>query len=388
MNFRNIIYKSKVILDKEQHDTILYEIELVNLARVQIFLVILFVIQVIFITTNDIRYFVNPNANIVWNGLGYFILHLLLLSLSVMGMICIRILNKLDAGKRKMVLCHYFTSAVLVAYLILISFIDGLDQLHIKNISSLFIANLLICGGVFIHRFPKNIYIYSIPFLSYIGVFFLLGYEGNVIISNLVNDLIFLFAVIVISTSVYNYQYGVIAENIALEKTNEQLNYISNHDSLTGLINRRCFMEQLESKRKVKTGMAAIVLVDIDFFKNINDFYGHPVGDMVLKEVSSAFMNYMKEGDLAARWGGEEFLLFIDNTTVEEAYALTHNLRKDIEKLTIQEQEYKFQVTASFGIAALKNEDNNSFYAAYKAADLALYQAKNQGRNMVIKAEQ
>jgi diguanylate cyclase (GGDEF) domain len=385
MNFKSIIYKSKITLDKEQHDTILYEIELVNLTRAKILLAILFVVEIIFIFTNDIRYLINPTANIIWKDYGYFIVHLLLLSTCIIGLVIIKKFDKVDTGKRRTVFYNYFTPAILVIYLVLTSFLDGLDQLHIRNINSLFIANLLICGGAFIFNFPKNLFTYTIPFLGYIGVFSLVNSESNIIISHLINDLIFLFAVIVISTSMYNYQYEVIAENIILEKTNKLLNYVSNHDPLTGLINRRCFMDQLRSNREGEVNMASLVLVDIDFFKNINDFYGHPVGDMVLKMVSSVLMKYMKEGDFAARWGGEEFLLFLDNVSAEEAYTLTDTLRKDIEELMLEEKDFRFQVTASFGIATFVNESENSFYTAYKAADLALYQAKHQGRNRVVK---
>lgn len=117
----------------------------------------------------------------------------------------------------------------------------------------------------------------------------------------------------------------------------------------------------------------------------MNDKYGHPVGDIVLKEVSSVLMKYIND-NLAVRWGGEEFLLFLYNTSMAEACVFAETTRKSIEELTIEVNEFKIQTTASFGVASIDYENNFLFSSAYKAADIALYMAKNQGRNRVVKA--
>lgn len=374
-------YKSQIIIDKEHHDIILHNIELANLARIKIMLIILFTIQIMFIIFNDLPYYSNPTSHVIWSDFGYFVVHLFLLSTSVIGFIIVNKLIKSDTGKWKHVY-SYLTPAILVIYLILISLINALDMVHIKNISSVFNANLLICGGVFMINFPKNLCLYAVPFLSYIGTYIYLSFETDVLFANFINDSIFFLALIIISTLMYNYQYEIISKNIILDKTNNQLNYISNRDPLTGLLNRRAFMEHMENN---KMESATIVLIDIDFFKDVNDTYGHPIGDLVLQKISLILIKCINEEGLSVRWGGEEFLLFLYNTSMEEAYIFMETTRKAIQELTIQVKEYKIQITASFGIATLNNESDISFYTAYKEADIALYQAKNQGRNCVVK---
>jgi diguanylate cyclase (GGDEF)-like protein len=146
-------------------------------------------------------------------------------------------------------------------------------------------------------------------------------------------------------------------------------------------------MEQMENNPEGKTKQAVLILADFDYFKNVNDQYGHPVGDLVLIKVSSVLLNHVKDGNLAVRWGGEEFLLYLYDTSMEQAYAFTEYLQQEIGKLTIQINGHVIQVTASFGITDVNNETDNSFYSAYKAADAALYEAKNQGRNRTVKAK-
>lgn len=381
-----LINKSKIIPDKEQHNTAIYEIEIVNLARIRIMLGILFIIELMFIVFNDIPYYFHLGTEVIWRDHRYFILHLLLSATAVIGFVIARMLINTDEGKWKRVY-SYFTPVILVTYLTLISLLSGLDQSYNKNISSIFISNLLICGGVFMMRFPKNLLTYVIPCFSYIGTFVYFGFEKVVLYSNFINCIIFLFAIIIISTIIYDYQYDGIVRNIILDQTNYQLNYISSYDSLTGLLNRRYFMEQIEKIQVGNKESAAVILLDVDYFKIVNDKFGHPVGDMVLKEVSFVLKKYIKEEDLAVRWGGEEFLLFLYNISPEEAYILAEKIRKAIERLTINVNGFMIQTTASFGVAYMEYVSDITFSNAYKAADKALYKAKDQGRNCVVEAE-
>lgn len=385
MKNKCFINYSKIIHDKEHHNTALHEIEIANLARLRIMLGILFIIEIMFIAFNDIPYYFHLGTKVIWQDYRYFVLHLLLLATSIIGFVIAGKLINSDEGKWKRVY-SYFTPIMLMIYLTLISLLSGLDQSYNRNISSIFIANLLICGGVFMMKFPKNLFTYIIPCFSYIGTFIYFGFENVVLYSNLINCLIFLFAVIIISTIMYNYQYDGIVRNIILDQTNYQLNYISSCDPLTGLLNRRYFMEQIEKLQVDNKEPAAVILLDVDYFKIVNDKFGHPVGDIVLKEVSSVLKKYIKEEDLAVRWGGEEFLLFLYNTPAEEAYTLAEMIRKAVEELNINVNGFMIQTTASFGVAYMDYVSDFMFSGAYKAADIALYIAKDQGRNCVVKA--
>jgi diguanylate cyclase (GGDEF)-like protein len=327
----------------------------------------------------------NVNLYIIWNNRGYFIIHLLLLLLSIIGFCLTKKAIKNITVKWEKIY-YYYTCSILIVYLILISIISALDQLQFNNISSLFIANLLICGGIFLLNFPKNIITFIIPFASYSVSLFYFKYKSTEVLPNVLNGAIFLVAMVIISCIIYNYQYEIIAKNIILQNNITHLNYISNHDSLTGLINRRYFMEQLKIRQVGCSKPSSIILADVDHFKHINDFYGHPVGDEVLKEISTVILKSINEDDMAVRWGGEEFLLFLDNTSLEDAYVFTNTLRKNIERLNIQHENFNINVTVSFGVSLLKSYENNSFNDSYKIVDKALYQAKEQGRNCVVRA--
>lgn len=143
-------------------------------------------------------------------------------------------------------------------------------------------------------------------------------------------------------------------------------------------------MGEIEKFQESEQEPAAIIIIDIDFFKIVNDRSGHPGGDIVLKEVSSILIKFIKEEDLAVRWGGEEFLLFLYRTSTKEADTIAENIRKAIEELTIRINDLDIHITASFGIASIDYTSNFEFSGAYKAADMALYRAKEEGRNRVV----
>ena len=133
-------------------------------------------------------------------------------------------------------------------------------------------------------------------------------------------------------------------------------------------------------------------MTDIDFFKSVNDTYGHAVGDCVLKTVAKQIKKELREYDIPSRYGGEEFTILLPNTSLEEATVVAERLRYSIEKKIINIEEYgienvsKISVTISVGVAQYKNamkEPEN----LYQAADKALYTAKENGRNRVIVAE-
>ncbi|NRW25415.1 diguanylate cyclase (GGDEF)-like protein [Clostridium beijerinckii] len=130
--------------------------------------------------------------------------------------------------------------------------------------------------------------------------------------------------------------------------------------------------------------IATLILIDVDHFKHVNDKFGHAVGDMVLKEVSNIIIKHIKTTDLATRWGGEEFLIFLFESSINEAYVLAENIRQEIQNKVIVTDKFQIQITASFGISLLKDNFSKSFDTSFKSADVALYKAKNQGRNRIV----
>ncbi|WP_432720934.1 GGDEF domain-containing protein [Jeongeupia wiesaeckerbachi] len=160
-------------------------------------------------------------------------------------------------------------------------------------------------------------------------------------------------------------------------------------DGLTGLANRRVFMQQLEAEhtRALRYALPiALILVDLDYFKAINDNWGHPGGDAVLKAVSATMQAMSRQSDLVARIGGEEFAILMPETTLAAATDAATRYCEAIAAMAIQHGNHTLGVTASFGVAALRHDADPSASATFAQADAALYRAKHCGRNRVIAA--
>ena len=163
-------------------------------------------------------------------------------------------------------------------------------------------------------------------------------------------------------------------------------------DALTGFYNRRQLEERIKQEisnaRRQKAPLCGI-MTDIDFFKGVNDTYGHAVGDLVLKTVAKIIRSQLREYDIAGRYGGEEFSILLPFTKIKEAQMVAERLRKTIEEKAIDISKVnpdcgikEIKVTLSLGIYEMKESDNDE--DLLKKADKALYQAKNTGRNKVV----
>lgn len=165
------------------------------------------------------------------------------------------------------------------------------------------------------------------------------------------------------------------------------LNDAAVRDAMTGVYNRRFIDERLNSdvmKALVESRPLAVILADIDFFKKVNDNYGHIAGDIVIKRFATVLSEAIRiNRDWVARYGGEEFFICLPNTPLSEAARVAERVREDVEGLIITAQQYDIAITASFGVAAL-TADTNNVERITRKADANLYEAKRQGRNRVI----
>jgi two-component system cell cycle response regulator len=161
-------------------------------------------------------------------------------------------------------------------------------------------------------------------------------------------------------------------------------------DGLTGLTNHRAFQERLAQIHALaeRTGRGfSLILTDIDHFKKVNDTYGHPVGDAVLKRVAAVFAGRARKVDVVARYGGEEFVLVLPDTDAEGAAIFASKLREEVAAQTMTSDAGPFQVTISMGVAAYPR-DGQETAALVERADQALYYCKKHGRNRVTRADQ
>lgn len=179
----------------------------------------------------------------------------------------------------------------------------------------------------------------------------------------------------------------------ALAQANQQLadaltrmQALASHDELTGLLNRRAFLERVRPEiaaQRRHDDPSAVLLIDLDHFKSINDQFGHQCGDEVLRGAGQLLLRHLRGADILARWGGEEFLIFMPRTTVDEASLAAERLRQALQTLSSPSLPSNWTLTASFGVAALDNDLTLDTVTA--RADQALYQAKAGGRNRVCR---
>ncbi len=219
-------------------------------------------------------------------------------------------------------------------------------------LSGILVSILLLASALFIHLFALDIFIYqtSLMVVQGITVLFFLGAFQTLLLSDI---------------SELHYKNSIT-------------------DQLTGLYNRRFFIEQatkiLKSAQRHDFPIS-LIMCDIDHFKAINDCYGHDMGDKVLQSFSQLLTTIVRETDTLSRYGGEEFAILLPQTSIEGAAILAERMRKKTEQMTILTEQRKIKFTASFGIAAVN--ENEPFEQGLKASDKALYKAKAQGRNQI-----
>ncbi len=221
-----------------------------------------------------------------------------------------------------------------------------------------------------------NIILASFVFTMFVKTSINAKYEGQLMYTEYINGI---FAV---GGCLFIIEAKIIAEKFVDKYSTNVTKGLSKEayqDYLTGLWNRRFMEKEFAKMNKYTNGV--IVLADIDFFKTVNDTYGHNTGDYVLKKVSDIYRNGLRDNDVICRWGGEEFFFYIKNVSEETAIKTVENIREKIEKTTFSYEENKFYVTVSFGICEI--DTGVSIEENIDRADKAMYYCKNNGRNRV-----
>jgi diguanylate cyclase (GGDEF)-like protein len=237
--------------------------------------------------------------------------------------------------------------------------------------------------------------------VSYLLFFVGLGFtqpDPALLLTNRANGFGAALLALVISLTMWtrNTQYKLLqreltARNATLEKQQDELIWLATRDAMTGLTNRGEFMRLAESellRTRRHGGSTCIIVVDLDYFKAINDRYGHPAGDKVLIHVANGLRDGVRNTDLVARIGGEEFVVLLPQTDIDAAVGLAQKLRHQLRESPAPiSSELQVSATASFGVACMPGGHNGSVAALYAAADNALYDAKREGRDRVARTE-
>jgi diguanylate cyclase (GGDEF)-like protein len=170
-----------------------------------------------------------------------------------------------------------------------------------------------------------------------------------------------------------------------LEQANSELAVLSQTDGLTNLFNRMHWEQCLkaEYKRWTRSNHAScLVMLDIDHFKQVNDNYGHMVGDEVIRHLSGLIQKHIRETDVSGRYGGEEFAILLADTTIENAHVFAERLRFEVEQATVKYNDIELQYTISMGLAEVDTSVKN-YETWIEYADSALYDSKESGRNKI-----
>ncbi len=184
------------------------------------------------------------------------------------------------------------------------------------------------------------------------------------------------------SSTIMKYTYQDQDENIF----HKELYKMAIVDALTGTYNKRHFEQRMNEEFSYcfRNGVPlSLLMIDIDFFKKINDTYGHPAGDSVLTRVTALTKTVIRNEDILARYGGEEFVVILKGTDAEGAFVLAERLRNLIDTSPFEFEGHTIHVTISIGIASLAGQNLSDWQTMLKLADSLLYHSKNTGRNRV-----
>jgi len=180
---------------------------------------------------------------------------------------------------------------------------------------------------------------------------------------------------------------GIVRDITERKEMEKELKKMASTDALTGLYNRGFLNNSLENeyRRAIRyNSQLSLMILDIDHFKNVNDNYGHPVGDSVLLHIATELKRQARDIDIVARYGGEEFVLILPQTDSQSSLILAERLRASIEALNIPIDDLILNVTISVGLVSIPTTKAESADHLLTIADRALYEAKRRGRNRVV----
>jgi len=320
--------------------------------------------------------------------------------------------------------------AVLTGLLVIASYsaVNRIDASHIRSMSLFTIGSVIFWGLLRGHQTRFYLVAWSYEFfciLEYIsalyyvsedefrvvwfltnipGVYLLLGQRAGLVITGLTGVGLavgnaylpapyspnavatLLSSVIYLGLFFHVYADRSISYFLRMRESNRQLYHMAMHDQLTGVLNARAYYQicdQLISLANRTQAGYAVLFIDLDHFKSINDTYGHAAGDLVLKSAAQCIEQNIRVSDSLGRVGGEEFSIFLPNTDLHAAAKVAETIRSAIESLRIQISPESFlNITASIGVARSQDREQ-TLIDIQKQADTAMYEAKKGGRNRV-----
>lgn len=320
---------------------------------------------------------------------GQFQAHLVMMLMMAACTVAVRCVNPLQPSCWGRWLSMATTALGLLFAIVIVT----IDQWVTPNITPFLVGSLLI-SVVFYTRPLQSGVLYL---LASVGYFYSIGLtqsNPDQLLSNRLNGI----AIGVLSwiltvvmwrnfTTITRQQRQLSKVNAKLQARQADLEHLNRHDGLTGLFNRqtlRQLTEQELARARRQGGVTSLLLLDLDYFKRINDTHGHPAGDAVLCHVAALLSARVRCTDVVGRLGGEEFMVLLPGTVSGAAYKLAEKLCRDLATNSVVWQGVSIPCQVSIGLASTEAEPGFDFEKLYSASDAALYQAKQQGRNRVV----
>ncbi len=369
--------KEKIITAFHNNNNVLDDCALINIKRIYYLTLIAVPMRVL-----DIYLFADtPSAPTIWRR-GIILSHSILL---ILYTIIFLTTFALKDSKQTNIIIHavqYITSIIVMMSSIAIATID---QLVTTNITPLLIGSISL-GVIFLIRPLISTLIYGVSYFTYYHLIALTITDQQILLSNRVNGATIIALGFLTSVIGWHYNYTNITQRRRIKAQQKQLEQKAYYDSLTGLCNRHCFNKIVEKELfsiQRYRHKSVIIILDIDDFKNINDTYGHLVGDQVLKQLAQLIAGNIRKSDTVSRFGGEEFIILASKISLENGFALAEKLRKLTAENRFVIGSTVLRITASFGVSLLRATEEHGFEKYFSMADKALYLAKKRGKNRV-----
>ena len=370
------------------NNSVINDVVLINMKRIFYISIVAMPVNLAHILIFAMKLSLGNETEIKWR-MGIIICHSILLF--IMGILgCLSFF--LSKKEKSNLLMRLIQNTAMVIILVFGAIVVSIDQLVTPNITPFLVA-CTITGLVLLIRPFVIIIAYLCTFIAFYYATGLAQMDQAILLSNRVNGITAIAIGIYLSITLWKTNVSnilqrrfIVNQQRELAEKNRELEYLAFYDPMTSLYNRRRFEELLKNEISMirRYGHeSCISILDVDHFKEINDNYGHPFGDMVIKQIASILKENIRETDAVSRWGGEEFLILLPHTSLSDGRIVAEKLRQIIEDKILLIKEREIQITASLGVAKLRGDNNDSLELAYKDADEALYMAKESGRNCV-----
>ena len=268
-----------------------------------------------------------------------------------------------------------------------------IDQWVTPNITPYLVGCLLISVVLYLRPLQSGV-LYLLASVAYFYGIGLTQHNPDQLLSNRLNGIaigVLSWVLTVVMwrnfTTITRQQRQLSKVNVKLQARQEALEHLNRYDGLTGLLNRQAFMQATEqelARARRQGGVTSLLLLDLDYFKQINDTHGHPAGDAVLRHVATLLTSRVRCTDAVGRLGGEEFMVLLPATVNDAAFKLAQKLCREIAANPVLWQGVTIPCQVSIGLVSTEAEHSFDFEKLYSASDAALYQAKQQGRNQVV----